>query len=484
MLERPVLSLLGRGMVWWFILVTVAMPVAARYGGGLGTAESPYLIFTASQLCEIGNEPQDWGSHFKLMADVDLQDRDSDGFHIIGTSTEEPFTGVFDGNHKTISNLRLVNEFGFYEGLFGFVAGEHARIENVTLMNPSVVGEIGRYVGALVGGMEGASVVNCHVWSGNVRAFSHIGGLIGRNDGGTISECTVWARVQGTSRVGGLVGQSYFGTFERCRTEVEVLAPQSSYWVGGLVGELRQATVRECRTRGTVSGDACVGGLVGESYIGAIERCCMAGGVSGTANVGGILGLNSGGFVDDCYTAAEVSAESCAGGAVGYNGPSCHCAVYQAGVVNRCYAAGPVSGGNAGGLVGVDDRGEVVNSFWNTEASGWTASAGGEGRTTSQMADASLYLTAGWDFVGEKVNGTWDVWYMPAVGDGPRLAWELVDGDFNADVQVNFRDFSLLAARWRQEDSMDAPDSGYSVPDGVVDLDDLARFVEVWLAGR
>jgi hypothetical protein len=445
MLGRPIAPV--KGFCSWLVMTALVLPAGAQYGGGLGTAESPYLIFTASQLNAVGANPEDWGKHFELMADIDLKKYGPAEFHMIGTSDDGPFTGVFQGNHKTISNLRQSYAEGGCFGLFGFA--EDAQIENLTLANPSIASDLGRYVGALVGDLEVGTIVNCHVRAGNVEGFSHVGGLVGRNDGGRITGCTVSAFVQGASRVGGLIGQSYFGVIERCRTHVEVVAPLSSYWIGGLVGECRIATVNECGTRGTVTGDACVGGLIGESLTSVIERCAMTGAVCGTTKVGGILGLNSGGSVTDCYATAEVKATTCAGGLVGCNGPSCHCTVYEAGVVSCSYAAGPVSGTSSGGLVGVDDRGEVLASFWDIETSGCTTSGGGDGKTAKAMASASMYLAAGWDFAGEKANGTEETWYMPATGDYPRLAWELADGDFNADLQVDFRDYSRLATQHR-----------------------------------
>ncbi|MBP7052351.1 MAG: hypothetical protein KBE65_15165 [Phycisphaerae bacterium] len=468
----------------WFVVLALALPVGAQYGGGLGTAESPHLISTAGHLDALGARPEDWAKHFKLMADLDLQKYGPTEFHMIGTVEEGPFTGVFLGNHKTISNFRRSDEEGGYSGLFGLVEGDGARIENLTLAYPDIACCYGRYIGALVGDLEVGTIANCHVHSGAVQGVAYVGGLVGRNDGGAISDCTVSARVEGTSRVGGLVGQSYFGVIERCRAEVEVLAPLSSYWVGGLVGDCRLATVSDCRVCGTVSGDACVGGLVGESLTGVIERSSMAGAVCGTTKVGGILGLNSGSSVTDCYATAQVKAATCAGGLVGCNGPSCHCAVYEAGVVSSSYACGPVAGASSGGLVGVDDRGEVFDSFWDAEASGCKTSAGGDGKTAKEMAVASTYLAAGWDFVGEEVNGTRETWYIPAAGGYPRLAWELAAGDFSGDARVDFHDYSRLAAQWRQADTDAWSDGDYVVPDGTVDYDDLARFAEVWLAGR
>jgi hypothetical protein len=466
----------------WLLMPALALPVGAQYGGGLGTAESPYLISTASHLDALGARPEDWARHFELTADLDLQKYGPTEFHMIGTAEDGPFTGVFLGNHKTISNFRRSDEEGGYSGLFGLVDG--ARIENLTLAYPDIACGYGRYIGALVGDLRVGTIANCHVRSGAVQGFAYVGGLVGRNDGGVISDCTISVRVDGTSRVGGLVGQSYFGVIERCRAEVEVLAPLSSYWVGGLVGDCRLATVSDCRVCGTVSADACVGGLVGESLTGVIERCAMAGAVCGTTKVGGILGLNSGSSVTDCYATAQVKAATCAGGLVGCNGPSCHCAVYEAGVISSSYACGPVAGASSGGLVGLDDRGEVFGSFWDLDASGRKTSAGGDGKTAKEMAAPSMYLAAGWDFVGEKANGTRETWYIPAAGGYPRLVWELAAGDFDGDARVDFHDYCRLATRWRQADTGTWSDGDYVIPDGTVDCDDLARFAEVWLAGR
>ncbi|MEJ2705274.1 MAG: hypothetical protein P8Z79_22770, partial [Sedimentisphaerales bacterium] len=44
----------------------------AQFGGGTGTPDDPYLIYTAEQLNAIGADSQNMDKHFKLMADIDL----------------------------------------------------------------------------------------------------------------------------------------------------------------------------------------------------------------------------------------------------------------------------------------------------------------------------------------------------------------------------------------------------------------------------
>ena len=50
-----------------------------------------YLILTAEQMNAIGAEPNDWGKHFKLMADIDLSGFDGKNgrpaFNIIAPDT-------------------------------------------------------------------------------------------------------------------------------------------------------------------------------------------------------------------------------------------------------------------------------------------------------------------------------------------------------------------------------------------------------------
>ncbi|MHC4324394.1 MAG: right-handed parallel beta-helix repeat-containing protein, partial [Planctomycetota bacterium] len=69
--------------------------IPAKYGGGTGEPNDPYLIYTAGQMNTIGAEPNDWEKHFKLMADIDLKDFGDSSFNLIG-SESHPFMGVFD----------------------------------------------------------------------------------------------------------------------------------------------------------------------------------------------------------------------------------------------------------------------------------------------------------------------------------------------------------------------------------------------------
>ncbi|MBN2594017.1 MAG: hypothetical protein JXA81_10955, partial [Sedimentisphaerales bacterium] len=83
---------------WLLCVLFLTLPAYAQYGGGSGTAEDPYLIYTAEQMNTIGAEPNDWDKHFKLMADIDLSIYTGTDFNVIGYGLFPAFSGVFDGN--------------------------------------------------------------------------------------------------------------------------------------------------------------------------------------------------------------------------------------------------------------------------------------------------------------------------------------------------------------------------------------------------
>ena len=185
---------------------------------------------------------------------------------------------------------------------------------------------------------------------------------------------------------------------------------------GALVGFNIGGTLTNCYSTGTVSGTSSVGGLVGRNY-GTVAQCYSTGAVNGTNSVGGLVGENAG-TVTDCYSTCAVSGiRFNVGGLVGCNENDC--------TIIQCYSTGAVSGDwEVGGLVGYSFPGAVTGCFWDTQTSGQTTSASGTGKTTAEMQTSKTFLDAGWDFVGETVNGTEDIWWILEGKDYPRLWWE------------------------------------------------------------
>ena len=154
------------------------------------------------------------------------------GWNPIGT-----FTGTFDGEGHTISNL-LIDRSG-YVGLFGRVDG--ATIRNVGLVNPNVTGGNDAEVGSLVGRQKNGTIRNCYVSGGSSTGGkrTNVSGLVGGQEGGTISTCYVKGGSStggANSDVGGLVGWHQRGTIRACYVFNRSLSGETN--AGILVGTL------------------------------------------------------------------------------------------------------------------------------------------------------------------------------------------------------------------------------------------------------
>ena len=384
-------------------------PVQAKYGGGSGTAEDPYLINTAEQMNAIGANWDDWDKHFKLMADIDLSSYTGTDFNIIGIGTRNAFTGVFDGNGKKISNFSYASTNGGYKGLFRYVSGENAQIKDLGLIAPNIDAGTGSCVGSLVGYVSAGTITNCYAEGGSVSGKRWVGGMVGYN-WGEIKDCYSTGDVSGDERVGGLVGDNG-GSITNCSVTGNVGGSDD---VGGLVGD-NSGSITNCSATGSVAGDdRDVGGLVGYNT-GPITNCSAGGDVLGSGHVGGLVG-SSGALITDCYALGTVSGDDYVGGLVGI--------AYDS--IANCYAIGGVSGTTyVGGLVGLRPQGgTVLNSFWDIETSGQSTSDGGTGRTTAEMLNPNTFVDASWDFVGAP-DGPADIWAEPDGGGYPVLWWQL-----------------------------------------------------------
>ncbi len=428
----------------------------AKYGGGSGEPNDPYLIYTAEQMNEIGADSNNWDKHFKLMAAIDLSSYTGTSFNIIGYNDwrgNKAFRGVFNGNDKKISNFTYNSTGRGYIGLFGNVHGEYAWVKDLGLINPNVdTGTEGYVVGSLIGELGWAVVTNCYAEGGSVSGGSSVGGLVGENYSGLIIDSYTTGSVSGAEDVGGLVG------FNDSDTEIY-----------------------NCYSRSSVTGTGYVGGLVGWNDWSRITNCYSSGSVTGKSYVGGLVGW-TGGTIANCYATGSIEGDEEIGGLVGENGWD--------GRITYCYSVGSVMGKtDVGGLIGSKTEfgsPTVMYSFWDTETSGQTSSDGGTGKTTAQMQTQSTFTDAGWDFVAESINGPQDIWCICEGADYPELAWQFLIADFDADGRVGLADFAIFAERWLGTDSsFFCGDGGTDLTnDGNIDLNDLKELADNWLAKK
>ena len=190
------------------------------------------------------------------------------GFAPIGSSGK--FSGKFNGDGHTISNLYIHRPSQGYVGLFGELTGT---VKNVGLVNMSVSGNM--YTGALVG-LNYGSISNSYS-SASVTGYQYVGGLVGDNHvHSSISNCYSSGTVSGTNHVGGLIGGNTYGSISNSYSTSTVSGSSDSQYVGGLVGH-------------NGNDDGLPGGSISNSYsAGAVTSG------SGSSDVGGLVGANSG----------------------------------------------------------------------------------------------------------------------------------------------------------------------------------------------
>ncbi|MBU9713453.1 cadherin-like beta sandwich domain-containing protein [Evansella tamaricis] len=225
-----------------FFPIQVLFTSNMAHGGGMnlegsGTAEDPYLVYTAE---DINLVRKDLESHYEQRGNIDLTTYLSrggdgyakwqdDGWLPIGDSNVS-FTGTYDGNGFTISNLMIERPNTNDTGLFGRI-GTGGQILNISLENVEIQGL--QYIGGLVGYLDG-SIVNGSV-QGNVIGHEDVGGLVGYvASQGSINQSFAAGKVLGTgNKIGGLVGSNSAEIKESYATgEVD----GDNHSVGSLVG--------------------------------------------------------------------------------------------------------------------------------------------------------------------------------------------------------------------------------------------------------
>ena len=144
---------------------------------GAGTSENdPYLIIYASQLVKLADDVNSgekyWHKYFKLGNDIDMN---GVAFEGIGSIFNQ-FSGYFNGDNRTISNLTINSQEGNI-GLFVYMTGS---VSNLILSGANITG---RYeIGGIAGRTSGSSSIsNCLVLNSNITKTG-----IGSIDAGVI----------------------------------------------------------------------------------------------------------------------------------------------------------------------------------------------------------------------------------------------------------------------------------------------------------
>jgi len=271
------------------IMMVSIMPVLTLatepFASGSGTAGDPYIINTKAQLeafrdaVNAGNSYS--GKYIKLGDNIDLNNEEWTPIGLYSyrsnsteksstVSVEKSFNGIFDGNNKTISNLKISGTNGgkayLGAGLFGY-CNDSFIIKNLTINNADVFGRL--YIGAVVGfPYTGTEISNCKV-TGNIKIEGswYVGGIAGNGYVNTIKDCSVIGN--NGSYIGGceLYNHNYFNS-------------EYNGYFGGIIGfrgegsqKIENCTVKNITLKAMCNG---LGGISGILHYGnTIENCTI-----------------------------------------------------------------------------------------------------------------------------------------------------------------------------------------------------------------
>lgn len=305
---------------------------------GDGSENNPYIISSAEHLWRLrdftnnddNNKKLTKNTHFRQENNIRMHDicTSSDrhyGWLPIGSIPENPFRGVYDGQHYKIQGLWAHRPNSPGIGLFGFI--DQASINNVVISSPDITGNFA--VGAIAGGttspgdIRGCSAIHgCIVNGGSVTApegSAGVGGMVGVVDcTGFLSVDSCYnngTHVSGDYAVGGIVGAGSLYSM------TQVLASENSGRIeakytgaGGIVGSADSLMIIGCANHVDIKGGTSAmsgsmdnggygaGGIVGGAGVSFIYSSINDGNVSGAVGVGGIIGSTRIGNDDSRFT--------------------------------------------------------------------------------------------------------------------------------------------------------------------------------------
>ena len=383
----------------------------------IGTESNPYLIGDAYQLAAInGYASTSSTTYIKMVSDVDMTG-------VTHTPINKSVSGYkivvdFDGNNKTISNLKT-HLFYVFKG----------SIKDLTLDNSSTTSR-GLFAEFCQG--TGHSMTNVSITNGTITSSSaYTGGLIGRINNGTAGQTTV--------------------TITDCSvsdTDVTVNQKDSkdNTCNGGFIGSAEDKVVLSgCRFSGgtVVSYGAYVGGLIGK-LIGdgsTVTNCYATGNVTSTATstycyTGGLIGLiNKGVTIQRCYASCVITVNKAGDGAfIGLIDAS-----GTAVSITNCYASGSLTAAGCnyiGGFVGLIQSSiaslSVTNCYTNSNISGKN-----DNSTCPFAGDDRFESTSCSGFVGWSAKPNWS-YSKTACPDGNYIGTGTGEGDTIKDHAIGY----------------------------------------------
>lgn len=372
----------------WSRVGTKSASLKAGYILDLGTStvgnfssceliDGVYHIYDADGLVEWASKKDVLTKDVVIENDINMSGKP---WYPVGTNLTDGFSGDFDGNNKTISNLSIdgtssSENVGFFAGL-----AQSAKAHDVIFDSAKVIGASSSYSGVVAGASLGI-IDDCRVNNSKVSG-NYAGALVGNNSR-QVNNCNVSnVVIDAYNSGGGIAGVSY-GKIEYCTVTGSgtiITASGINSRAGGIVGETTQQSsittsgrLLKCAVDGVEVSASMAGGIAGENGFGYIAQCVVTAtsifheSADASCRIGGVVGYNSRGEIIASYSAeSTVGKDSLTseaiGGIVGYNYSS-------VAKVYGCYSTnvsllGNVSGNDAGiGAIAGYNNGNVISCY-------------------------------------------------------------------------------------------------------------------------
>jgi hypothetical protein len=141
-----------------------------------------------------------------------------------------PFTGVFEGNGRTIRNLVINHPLSSYVGVFSYTSGAEIRGLGLTGSLMLITGQ--NSVGSIAGGSHATDIASSYS-TGSVMGGWSVGGLVGVATESSFTACFTTGSVIGSMSVGGITG---IGSVTSIGSSFSTASVKGEEYVGGLSG--------------------------------------------------------------------------------------------------------------------------------------------------------------------------------------------------------------------------------------------------------
>jgi len=219
---------------------------------------------------------------------------------------------------------------------------------------------------------------------------------------------------------------------------------------GGIVGDNR-GEISKSYSEATIVGDS-IGGLVGTNR-GELYQSFFTGtlDVKGS-NSGGVVGINNGGDISESYSKSDISSSDGVriGGLVGFN--------TNGGDISKSYVIGDISGDDRiGGIVGDNSESSIHETYYNGTVIGDRHVGGVVGQDGGDITDS--YWNSDNDIIesGEDIS-------LDIINDEFRRSIGLSTDDMKGDSAVdNMSDSSFTSRGFDWDDTWSTVDSDYPI---------------------